>query len=83
MPRSSRPSRPAATAPHLHRPTVSVAYLNLLVEMLAERGIDAARLFSGIPFERDLLTRVVAAKRDPDFAGVLGRHLRQKGFLAC
>ncbi|MCB9660742.1 MAG: AraC family transcriptional regulator ligand-binding domain-containing protein [Sandaracinaceae bacterium] len=57
MPRSSRPSRPAATAPHLHRPTVSVAYLNLLVEMLAERGIDASRLFAGIPFDRDLLTR--------------------------
>ncbi len=26
---------------------------------------------------------VFAAKRDPDFAGVLARHLRQKGFLAC
>lgn len=26
---------------------------------------------------------VVAAKRDPDFAAVLMRHLRQKGHLAC
>ena len=26
---------------------------------------------------------VFAAKRDPDFAAVLARHLRQKGFLAC
>lgn len=26
---------------------------------------------------------VFAAKRDPDFAGVLVRHLRQKGYLAC
>jgi len=25
----------------------------------------------------------VAAKRDPDFAPVLARHLRQKGHLAC
>lgn len=26
---------------------------------------------------------VFAARRDPDFAGVLVRHLRQKGYLAC
>ena len=26
---------------------------------------------------------VVAAKRDPDFAPVLARHLRQKGELSC
>ena len=26
---------------------------------------------------------VFAARRDPDFAAVLIRHLRQKGFLAC
>ena len=26
---------------------------------------------------------VVAAKRDPDFAPVLARHLRQKGELTC
>ncbi|WP_236549606.1 VirB3 family type IV secretion system protein [Novosphingobium sp. TCA1] len=26
---------------------------------------------------------VFAARRDPDFAGVLLRHLRQKGYLAC
>ena len=26
---------------------------------------------------------VLAAKRDPDFASVLARHLRQKGHLAC
>ena len=26
---------------------------------------------------------VVAARRDPDFAPVLVRHLRQKGYLAC
>lgn len=26
---------------------------------------------------------VFAAKRDPDFAGVLVRHLRQKGYLTC
>lgn len=26
---------------------------------------------------------VVAARRDPDFAPVLARHLRQKGYLAC
>ncbi|RZK02235.1 MAG: conjugal transfer protein [Novosphingobium sp.] len=26
---------------------------------------------------------VVAARRDPDFAPVLLRHLRQKGYLAC
>jgi type IV secretion system protein VirB3 len=26
---------------------------------------------------------VFAAKRDPDFAPVLMRHLRQKGYLAC
>jgi len=26
---------------------------------------------------------VFAARRDPDFAPVLIRHLRQKGYLAC
>jgi type IV secretion system protein VirB3 len=26
---------------------------------------------------------VFAARRDPDFAGVLLRHLRQKGYLTC
>jgi type IV secretion system protein VirB3 len=26
---------------------------------------------------------VLAAKRDPDFAPVLVRHLRQRGHLAC
>jgi type IV secretion system protein VirB3 len=26
---------------------------------------------------------VFAAKRDPEFAAVLVRHLRQKGYLAC
>jgi type IV secretion system protein VirB3 len=26
---------------------------------------------------------VFAAKRDPEFATVLARHLRQKGWLAC
>jgi len=26
---------------------------------------------------------VFAAKRDPDFAAVLARHLRQRGWLAC
>lgn len=26
---------------------------------------------------------VFAARRDPDFAAVLIRHLRQKGYLAC
>jgi type IV secretory pathway TrbD component len=26
---------------------------------------------------------VFAARRDPDFAAVLLRHLRQKGYLAC
>jgi len=26
---------------------------------------------------------VFAAKRDPDFAAVLARHLRQKGWLSC
>ncbi|GGC04682.1 conjugal transfer protein TrbD [Novosphingobium endophyticum] len=26
---------------------------------------------------------VLAARRDPDFAPVLLRHLRQKGYLAC
>jgi len=26
---------------------------------------------------------VFAAKRDPDFAPVLARHLRQKGYLSC
>ena len=26
---------------------------------------------------------VFAAKRDPDFASVLARHLRQRGYLKC
>ena len=26
---------------------------------------------------------VFAARRDPDFAAILARHLRQKAYLAC
>ena len=26
---------------------------------------------------------LIAAKRDPDFAPVLARHLRQRGYLSC
>lgn len=44
------------TVPHLLRPTISIAYLQLLVEMLGERGIDRSRLLTGAeaPLERAL-----------------------------
>lgn len=40
---------------YLSRPTVSIAYLQLLVEILAERGIPAGRLLAGQPIAPQLL----------------------------
>lgn len=36
-------------AQYVRRPTISVAYLQLLLEILAERGIGAGRLLQGMP----------------------------------
>lgn len=41
--------------PHLDRPTIPIAYLQLLVEILAERGFAAPRLLEGIPIREELL----------------------------
>lgn len=44
--------------PHgLHQPSIPVSYLQLLVEILAERGVDLDRLLAGVAIEPDLLSR--------------------------
>lgn len=42
------------------RPTIPVAYLELLVEILAERGIESSRLLAGIAIRPGLLERTDA-----------------------
>jgi len=44
--------------PHgLHQPSIPVSYLQLLVEILAERGVGLEPLLAGVAIERDLLSR--------------------------
>jgi AraC-like DNA-binding protein len=40
---------------YLQKPTIPIAYLQLLIELLAERGIVAAALFEGLPVKATLL----------------------------
>lgn len=44
------------TPAHLQRPTIPIAYLQLLVEILAERGFSPAQLFDGLPVPSTLLS---------------------------
>jgi AraC-like DNA-binding protein len=50
--------------PHLDRPTIPIAYLELLIEILAERDFTTSDLFAGLPFEASLLaeTRMSAVQ---------------------
>ena len=60
----------------------SVAILNGTIA--AALGIGLQLWIAGIAFWLVGHTvAVFAAKRDPQFAAVLARHLRQKGWLAC
>jgi hypothetical protein len=49
--RKTRIRRPA----HLERPTIPIAYLELLLEILAERGFLPSRLFEGLPIDASLI----------------------------
>jgi AraC-like DNA-binding protein len=40
---------------HLHNPTIPISYLQLLVEILAERGFSPAQLFEDLPVPSTLL----------------------------
>ncbi|HMJ11889.1 MAG TPA: AraC family transcriptional regulator ligand-binding domain-containing protein [Polyangiaceae bacterium] len=44
------------TPAHLQRPTIPIAYLQLLLEILAERGFSSAQLFEDLPVPTTLLT---------------------------
>ncbi len=44
------------TPAHLQNPTIPIAYLQLLVEILAERGFSSAQLFDGLPVPSTLLS---------------------------
>lgn len=44
----------------LHKPSVPVSYLQLLLEVVAERGLSAEALFAGGPVQPDLLNRTGA-----------------------
>jgi AraC-like DNA-binding protein len=41
--------------PHLDRPTIPIAYLELLLEILSERGFPPSDLFEGLPIQASLL----------------------------
>ncbi len=41
--------------PHLEKPTIPIAYLELLIEILVERAFTASDLFAGLPIEASLL----------------------------
>ena len=49
--RKTRVRRPA----HLERPTIPIAYLELLIEILSERGFTPSDLFERLPIEASLL----------------------------
>jgi AraC-like DNA-binding protein len=51
-----RPRKKRTRSPdYLSRPTIPIAYLQLLVEILSERGVDTEQLFAGIPVAPTLL----------------------------
>ena len=74
--------RPAMKTPaYLTRPTVSVAYLQLMVDILAGRGIGAVRLFEGMPEQhRDKLDSAEnrAAGRGVDESRLLLQFLEER-----
>lgn len=41
----------------LHRPSIPISYLQLLVELVAERGVSRERLLAGVPIDPALLDR--------------------------
>jgi AraC-like DNA-binding protein len=47
--------KPKRRLDHLERPTIPISYLHLLVEILAERGLDSTLLFEGLPVPAALL----------------------------
>lgn len=40
---------------HLDKPTIPIAYLELLIEIMAERGFSPSDLFAGLPIDASLL----------------------------
>lgn len=50
----------AANNPQLNRPTISIAYLQLLIEILKERAIEPDELLCGIPIDPALLEHAQA-----------------------
>ena len=93
----ARPSIPPRIPEYLAWPTIPVSYLQLLVEILAERGVKADRLFEGLPVPATLLgeprmsalqwTRLVLRAqelaRDPGLGYEYGLRMRPTahGFL--
>ena len=60
----------------------AVAILN--GTLAAALGLGLQQWFAGLAvWALGHTLAVFAAKRDPDFAAVLARHLRQRGHLAC
>src|SRR5687767_14603431 len=49
--RKTQARRPA----HLERPTIPIAYLELLLEILVERGFLPSHLFEGLPIDASLI----------------------------
>ncbi|MFP5439956.1 MAG: AraC family transcriptional regulator [Gammaproteobacteria bacterium] len=68
------------TAPsYLTRPTIAIAYLQLLVEMMGERGIAPATLLAGMPMNPALLGQPEARMSAQQWTRVLLRALELTG----
>lgn len=64
---------------YLTRPTIPIAYLQLLVEILAGRSISAERLLAGLPVSPDLLTQADARMSAMQWTRVVMRAVELTG----
>ncbi|MDR3418514.1 MAG: AraC family transcriptional regulator [Nevskia sp.] len=63
----------------LQAPTVPVSYLQLLLEVVTERGANAQQLFAGMPFGPDLLQRPTARMSALQWGRLVSQAMRLTG----
>lgn len=73
---------PLADPYQLTRPSISIAYLQLMVEIAGERGIGVDELLAGIPLQADLLTQPQARMTPQQWTLVVLRALALTGDAA-
>jgi len=60
----------------LQKPTVPVSYLQLLLEIVAERGISAQRLLAGLPLDANLLDKPASRMSAIQWGVLVSRAMR-------